>query len=616
MINTNGVLDISQAPLPKSWSTGESQKNTSARTKPDPGGSADRGEFSEVLEQRMERPHKSNSKGKVAALASTKKAKAQIESPTSQEGIGIDEATRPQSVSAKLPTSESEGDLAPDELERPRSNVKSEALLKFMDSMESDFGIRPQRLLRAMASLNKDDLLAAPGESAAKIIQQLHLTPPQEKAATELFLGTLTAPVVMQAQSNFAQPDGAHPKFKEGNLADLVSAMRRVDIDREVQEMGRRFFSIQPADVDKLASLGANQLGHQAVPSPSAALGMAQQDYAATSEDTGQIPVLGGDLRRNLFEDWASQPRQTSALPMQNPLLAQMDEGSQVLPPSTSAPEISAYGLVSAAQALPRMVQGPGGETHRTSQATAHQGAKAYEQMAALNPTGEMISISSEPQESSGEGDLSGRGEQFDLSWLSAGQGPAPKSPVSFASAFFAGNNVSQPNLRSENINEIVQQSQILVRKGGGEMKIELKPEGMGYLNLKVGVDEGRVTIDILTDSPVARKQLEGSLADLRSHLEQNKLQVDHLRVNMLDRVRDDLYRDQSDSANRHAQHEAAREFLGDFREFNRARQENLFSAPEMRGYKQPNRQMPEPIGQNARAARVSRQGASLNLVA
>lgn len=132
-------------------------------------------------------------------------------------------------------------------------------------------------------------------------------------------------------------------------------------------------------------------------------------------------------------------------------------------------------------------------------------------------------------------------------------------------------NELQVPQLGQDNVTEITGRAQTLAKAGGGQMKIELTPEGMGSIELKVSVNEGRVDVSILAENQDTKRLLESKLGDLKSSLESHKLNLDQVRVDFSERAnaRENLM-DQHNRQN-------AREFLQDFRQQNDNFRQNSF---------------------------------------
>ncbi len=83
-----------------------------------------------------------------------------------------------------------------------------------------------------------------------------------------------------------------------------------------------------------------------------------------------------------------------------------------------------------------------------------------------------------------------------------------------------------------KNIQEVLNQAQYLIKKGGGEMKVSMSPDGLAEVQMKVMLQDGRVNIEMSTQDKTVRKLIEESLTDLRSSLAAQHLTIDHVKIN------------------------------------------------------------------------------------
>lgn len=88
----------------------------------------------------------------------------------------------------------------------------------------------------------------------------------------------------------------------------------------------------------------------------------------------------------------------------------------------------------------------------------------------------------------------------------------------------------SLPNAR-EIITQIVQKAEFLVKNNLSELKIELKPEFLGRLTIRVMVEEGIVTARFITENQQVKHMLESNLNTLRNNLESQGIRVDRTEV-------------------------------------------------------------------------------------
>lgn len=80
---------------------------------------------------------------------------------------------------------------------------------------------------------------------------------------------------------------------------------------------------------------------------------------------------------------------------------------------------------------------------------------------------------------------------------------------------------------------QIVDKAKVMVKQNLSEMKLDLKPEFLGRMTIKVMVEEGVVTARFITDSPQVKQMLESNLNTLRQNLEMNGIKVEKTEVNV-----------------------------------------------------------------------------------
>ena len=126
--------------------------------------------------------------------------------------------------------------------------------------------------------------------------------------------------------------------------------------------------------------------------------------------------------------------------------------------------------------------------------------------------------------------------------------------------AFALGSRIIAKSDAEANVQEIVRQAQMIAKKGGGEMKMELRPEGLGQVNLRVSVQDGQVTVQMVTQTNDAKRLLESNWHELKSGLGAHKLQLEGLRIDAHESLQRQMDQGRSDS-----QREGARQQAGDF---------------------------------------------------
>lgn len=171
----------------------------------------------------------------------------------------------------------------------------------------------------------------------------------------------------------------------------------------------------------------------------------------------------------------------------------------------------------------------------------------------------------------------------------------------------------------ASNAQELVRNAQILMKSGGGEMKMQLKPEGIGEVTLKVSVKDGQVAIQMLTENDSAKKMLESNLDDLKTSLAQHKLHVDALKIEVGGDLAKQRFEQAQQDTNREQGRQMAQDFMGQFRDDRQGFRGSFFDQSGFKNYQQP-KQNSLPTVEPVVAASGSQQKTSgerrLNLVA
>ncbi|NMA04725.1 MAG: hypothetical protein GX925_08470, partial [Clostridiales bacterium] len=86
-------------------------------------------------------------------------------------------------------------------------------------------------------------------------------------------------------------------------------------------------------------------------------------------------------------------------------------------------------------------------------------------------------------------------------------------------------------------INEIAQKAGAFILKGKNEMSIQLIPEHLGKLSIKIGLNEGTLTGKIYAENYSVKETIEANLDQLRNSLEEQGLNIAGLEVHINDNL-------------------------------------------------------------------------------
>lgn len=83
-------------------------------------------------------------------------------------------------------------------------------------------------------------------------------------------------------------------------------------------------------------------------------------------------------------------------------------------------------------------------------------------------------------------------------------------------------------------VNQLVDRAVFLQRNGQAEMQIDLKPEHLGRIRMRISTESQRVTVHMMAETHAAREIIEANLGQLRNDLASQGLEVDRFDVNTM----------------------------------------------------------------------------------
>src|SRR5262249_9509337 len=138
---------------------------------------------------------------------------------------------------------------------------------------------------------------------------------------------------------------------------------------------------------------------------------------------------------------------------------------------------------------------------------------------------------------------------------------------------------------------------------------VTLAPDGLGDVAMKVSVRDGKVSVQMITESDEAKKLIERQLGDLKTSLASQHLNVDGIKVDTATNISK-----QMEQQYHNAQRQMAEQTLEQFRQDQRGWRHSFFETPALRVYKgqgEAPRDIPDPT-----ASSRSKASRRLDLVA
>lgn len=500
--------------------------------------------------------------------------------------VAAPQAEEPQSKQSQIKdTSAKRTESSPREQQEqaPQSKTVSRqaAMEMFLNRMQDQLGVAPEKIVEAFSKLDLADLAAPPEESAAKLISELDLNSQDSQKAlgfyNEMLAMSAAAGMAQYLQQNNQQADFQVMTKKEAQIQELRSS---------IGDMSDRFFitgqhAQMPAGVDQQAKVSrvyAAQKGE----APLAGL---QKSDPFVKENPEEM-MMGDKAKLGETSDsktgfvgmgLGNGSLDVSELkPVQSPefLNAPVEPLSVPLPSNEVVPELQKE-VVHAKMQNPAVPPNELNAPAAGAQDNLNLNAKVANEMAvntpnAVAPLGTPTLTGNSANGSEGEFDDSDQADGQPLEALGAHSLTAEKTLGGKSFSMEA----PKPTTADvqQNVKEIISQAQFLAKKGGGEMKVKLNPEGMGELNLKVKIVNGQVNVEMVTSSDSAKKILEKGLGELKESLASHQLHLDSIKIDHSKEISSQL-----DQQRREAEQGFQHKFLSDFRDNNQNFRREMF---------------------------------------
>lgn len=476
------------------------------------------------------------------------------------------------------------------------------AVIKFMQSMENEFGVDPKKLIAAMsaaqAQIGQNPNQGLPiqlmgAQTQNTFFKELGLRGVEVRRA-EFLYQTMLKEMAQDSMANYVKDSG-----KNVDVALLNPAqMRKQELGRSVDSMQKSFFMGEKPAYGKMEPFQQGQVktsinGQADVTADKFSVDKGNQ--AAVTTSSGAAAAAGATVKGDTSPsiDFWKQPIATQAV---------ATAGSEVAATTTKlSGAADSSGKIAAAQSAGQEAGWLGGLAGASIQSV--DGFSKSSEDSSGSESG--MSADSGKSETSVS---TGRAKEADS--FAVQLNGAKIESLSGAVASTAPAAVDRPE-DVMNVRNLIQGAQVLLRQGGGEMKVQMHPEGLGQVDLKVMVSDGKVDVQILAETADTKRLLEKNINDLRASLSGQKLEISDLKVDMSKSPE----REANNDNNRDFNREQARQFLGQFRDEREAMRNGMFELPSMRQYKQSKAKELQPVDSAGEAKPAAKNSSRLNVV-
>jgi len=472
-------------------------------------------------------------------------------------------------------------------LQKEEQVSRQVAMKDFLQTMQTELGVPPEKVMQSFASLSDATLQSAPERSVQSFVENLQLDPNQTTRAESLYKDLIdkTGNSILSEKL---------VGMEEGVNFEVLSPrdVRKQELDSTLNSMNNTFFRKENLGDPLKAQKAADSMDAQIAQLMQEGRAQKPQENSPDGALMLDEPSFDDSLETDEFSDDS------------------LDAGFE----ESSISGMSFDGGPVSAETLEGKNSNSSGHG---SNSNSHQGASKTPDVNAIAPSiaNEIKAADEASVDSNGEVDLSvsGSGQNAaPIAGMATTNSASAAVPAGAAAEMMMGR---QPTAEDEqlNVRELIRQAQVVLKRGGGEMKMEMSPEGMGQVHLRVAVENGNVNVQMLTDNEAAKHLIEKGLGDLKASLASHQLQVDNMRVDVGSDIQKHMDQQASQEQARQQARQFAQDFMGSFRDERQSFRDGLVDqGMAMRSYKRPQREV--SMGpQRASAGASSRR---LNVVA
>jgi flagellar hook-length control protein FliK len=409
-------------------------------------------------------------------------------------------------------------------------SVQTQPVLKFMQAMQENFGISPQKIMKALSEMPQETLMESPNKAMTPLFEKLGIQPKQFTKAQILYTEMLT-------EMEQVQPE----MFKGGLVAGAAAAP-----------------AFSQLSAGKSAELPAQMLEKPMAAPKSTLDQLIEQKISRRALEPQNMQAVSAKVQAsqaNMAQVFHIDPSENTTLAQQSVAMDKLSE----FDPQMRIEDVK----INPSKISDQFI----------SKDSASAGIAGGAAVTALSKSGKEETEKDMKDELGSDQSaqvpmdkkLDGQFAMDKLAPTAAATGAAPRGELS-----------------NENVEKIISGSQSLIKNGGGEMKIQLSPEGLGKVHLNIKVQDGQVGIQMMADTQEAKKLLESSMNDLKLSLADHKLNLNHVKVDVSEQA-------QNMNQNHDFKREEARDFLGQFRQFNESFRQNSNDMSAARAYKKSN---------------------------
>ncbi len=476
------------------------------------------------------------------------------------------------------------------------------ALKIFLARMQKELGVKPAQVVEAFSKLPVRDMALPPETTADKFISELKLDHKGKDKARVLYsklLGILaTTDIMKQRMANIA-------KAMDANFAELQGLKKQSaqpNAQPNAQQSNNHPLLAPLGAAAGVAAATAAALNHSSQVPANAATAHAMSNTTAAptttkvaspvarakvdeiSQPKSSMPDVKLAKAANVKTTGASEaPAKVTAANVKTADVKMADVNTKIANSPGSRGEVPTADPKAAAIVNAKVAaSAPSSTAHLATNVTATTATAGAAAAVAVNSKSAHLAAYNQ-QNGGGAGDEK-QDKQNEVQGAQAVAdapvtqkvGDATVTAAAAKAQAMKGNETSTRN----NVKEIISRAQFLAHKGGGEVKVSLQPEGLGEIKLRVNMQHGKMSVQMLASNDDAKNALQKSLGDLKVQLATHQIHLDSIRID----TPKDLAQQFLNHRHQQMEQNFQKQFLSDFQDRNNANRQSVFdfSEPEV----------------------------------
>lgn len=454
------------------------------------------------------------------------------------------------------------------------------AMKNFLFKMQKDLDIHPEKLIEAFSHMSVEQLMSPPEESMGDLLSQLDLNSEQLETA-KLYFNEMLQQTASSSMADYL-------KEKNSDISIQVLSKKELQdrqIQKDISSLSNNFFvqnqlKDSPANKEAVAGMAAGMALVQQNDGPDNFFAKPLTPDNRTQTSLEGVDISGMELLDEPVALNSSPTNENSYAPN---FATRMESQLGDMDGATPGLDSADGGIDTIENLMQELNVSDSDPISFDFEAGGDDAVQNIVKTESSTPKVEGPVMSSASLDGAGQDNEDSESSEYDDGLYSQQMdGLQGKDNKNQGLKNFVINSRPQPTdaENASNVKEVINSARMMVKNGGGEMKVQMNPHGLGEVTMKVNVENGNVNVEMLADSMETKKIIEKGIGELKHTLASHKLNVENIKIE----TPSNLLGDMTDKQNE-AERQFAQQFMGEFRRNNESWRNGFLGFTGARAY-------------------------------